>query len=206
MGLREIEAEIGFCKRCHLHKSASVKVVGDYDHTVCPKVIFIGEGPGEEEDKAGRPFVGKSGQILRNELKAFPKTLYCILNSVKCHPAGNAPPTNKQINICRRHLKAQLLYFKPQIIVVLGRTAYKAVMQREMVSMYKQANTTLTGEHLFKGKLIVSVKVFPHPAALLYDRPKWQPIWDSAFASLRYELGLGRPKTSMCSGQRTIFG
>jgi len=104
------------CHKCHLRESC-IRPVGG---SGTGKIMFIGEAPGENEDKLGIPFVGKSGKLLRN---AVGDDNY-FTNAVKCRPPNNRKPLNDEIEACFPYLKEEIDNIKPKIIVFIGKTAY----------------------------------------------------------------------------------
>jgi DNA polymerase len=137
-------------------------------------VMFVGEGPGKEEQETGRPFVGRCGKLLRDMIRAIeiPEEHHYIANVVKDRPPGNRPPENEEIEACSKFLKKQIEIINPKVLVLLGRTAVKALMPNE-------ANTPIGTLRTFKGHLVytqpvtetnhfyASVIVTYHPSALL---------------------------------------
>src|ERR1700690_1220154 len=119
--LRLIREDLGDCTRCPLHKQGRKQIVfgvGD------PKaeLMFVGEGPGADEDEQGEPFVGRAGQLLNNMIKAMGITreqVY-IANIVKCRPPGNRQPERDECETCSPFLMRQIAVIKPQVVVALG--------------------------------------------------------------------------------------
>lgn len=145
-------------------------------------ILFIGEGPGQQEDLSGLPFVGPAGQLLDKMLKAIDFTLddVYIANIVKCRPPGNRDPHEDEQNACLNYLRYQLGLIKPKIIVCLGRIAATAIID----SNYKI--TKERGKWIErKGFWITSTY---HPSALLRDKEKKYPAWEDFKAiKLKYE-------------------
>jgi uracil-DNA glycosylase family 4 len=114
-------------------------------------VMFVGEGPGKEEQETGRPFVGRCGKLLRDMIRAIeiPEEHHYIANVVKDRPPGNRPPENEEIEACSKFLKKQIEIINPKVLVLLGRTAVKALMPNE-------ANTPIGTLRTFKGHLVYS--------------------------------------------------
>ncbi len=121
--LEAVHQEIYRCTRCELHQSNTNYVPGE--GSIQPGIMFIGEGPGEEEDKLGRPFVGKAGQLLDRiiEKMGYKREDVFIGNIVKCRPPGNRDPHRTEVEACLPYLKRQVEILKPRIIVCLGRVA-----------------------------------------------------------------------------------
>jgi len=121
--LEAIHQEISTCTRCPLHKSNTNYVPGE--GSLKPDIMFIGEGPGEEEDKQGRPFVGKAGQLLERiiEKMGYQRRDVFIGNIVKCRPPGNRDPHKAEAEACLPYLRRQMKALNPKVIVCLGRVA-----------------------------------------------------------------------------------
>jgi len=126
--LKEIRAELGDCKRCKLSRGRKNIVFGDGSPRA--RLMFIGEGPGEEEDNQGLPFVGAAGQLLNNLLSklGLRREEVYIANVVKCRPPGNREPEADETGQCLPFLRAQIQAIKPLVIVTLGRVATQAVL------------------------------------------------------------------------------
>jgi len=159
-GLKELENICKNCTLCDLSKTRTNVVFGEGNPKA--KLMFIGEGPGEMEDKTGRPFVGRAGQLLtkiiNNVLELERKDIY-IANIVKCRPPHNRVPTIEEAETCKPYLLKQIDIINPDILVCLGKTAFMYLME---------SNTPISKVRglvfEFKGK-----KVIPtfHPSFLL---------------------------------------
>lgn len=163
------------CTGCDLHA---------YPQTVCllgtgnlnAELAVIGEAPGNNEDRKGKPFVGRSGQLLMdvlNSLGFYRQDLF-ISNVVHCHPENNKTPTTKQINACVHYLQKELDVVKPKVILTLGNTALKAITKRSGVTKYAGRMLEYQGNG-WKAKVIPSV----HPAACLRN-PKYDEMFVDA--------------------------
>ena len=121
--LEQIRAELGDCRRCKLHQKRRNIVFGVGSSTA--ELVFVGEGPGADEDAQGIPFVGAAGQLLTKMIEAmgFKRDEVYICNVVKCRPPGNRDPEPEEIEACEPFLKAQLALLKPKAIVTLGKFA-----------------------------------------------------------------------------------
>ncbi|MDP3181798.1 MAG: uracil-DNA glycosylase [Desulfobaccales bacterium] len=126
--LTEIRAELGDCRRCKLAARRTHIVFGDGASRAA--LMFSGEGPGEEEDLQGLPFVGAAGQLLNNLLNklGLKREEVYIANVVKCRPLGNRDPEADEITACLPFLKKQINAIRPQVIVTLGRIATQALL------------------------------------------------------------------------------
>ncbi|MCW5963185.1 MAG: uracil-DNA glycosylase [Bryobacterales bacterium] len=132
--LSRIREDIGDCKRCRLSHGRTNIVFGSGNEHA--KLVFVGEGPGEDEDLSGFPFVGKAGQLLtrmiegtaeKEGLPILRKDVY-ICNVVKCRPPKNRKPENDEMEICGQFLYRQLAVLQPKAICVLGATAAQALL------------------------------------------------------------------------------
>ena len=131
--LEELKKEISSCTKCPLHRYRNNTVFGDGSWTA--KIFLIGEGPGYEEDRQGRAFVGRSGQLLDRILAAcsFTRTNHVFIgNIVKCRPPENRAPATEEMAACLPFLEEQIQLIKPEIIVLLGATALRALFGTSM--------------------------------------------------------------------------
>ncbi len=120
------------CHLCELSKSRHKAVFGEGNERAV--VMFVGEGPGATEDSTGRPFVGRSGELLTNMIEGvlhIPRSEVYIANIVKCRPPGNRTPTQSEAFTCRPYLNKQIEMIEPKIIVTLGATAYRYLTNDE---------------------------------------------------------------------------
>jgi uracil-DNA glycosylase, family 4 len=168
------------CKKCDLCKTRTNVVFGVGNPEA--EVVFIGEGPGEQEDLQGVPFVGRSGQLLDKMLQAIglyrDKNIY-IANIVKCRPPENRDPLPDEQKSCMEWLNLQLDFIKPKIIVTLGRIA---------AMKFINPNIKITKEHgVFYEKDGVTLMATLHPAALLRN-PLNKPMVFQDFLNLRNEI------------------
>lgn len=135
------------------------------------KIMFIGEGPGADEDKQGVPFVWKAGQLMNKAFQALGinrEEIY-IANIVKCRPPSNRVPEEDEAQACLNYLRNQVVLIKPEIIVLLGSTALKTILGKEY------GITAVRGKWMEKN----GIKYMPtwHPAALLRDENKKIEFW-----------------------------
>ena len=186
----ELERDCLLCEKCPLREGRTQVVFGVGNRNA--KVLFIGEGPGEQEDLQGKPFVGRSGQYLDKLLASVgltrEKDLY-IGNIVKCRPPHNRDPLPEEQDACIDWLRAQTALIKPKIIVCLGRIAAMKIIRPDF---------KITKEHgVFYEKNGVLMMATLHPAALLRN-PAAKPGTLEDFVRLREkmeELGLVAPET-----------
>lgn len=126
-----LQAEVGPCARCDLCKTRTQTVFGSGNKNA--EWMFIGEGPGQNEDLQGLPFVGKAGLLLTEMLRAIglDREQVFIANIVKCRPPGNRDPKPIEIETCKPYLLRQMTLIKPKIVVVLGRVAAQALLSTD---------------------------------------------------------------------------
>ena len=131
--LDEIAGQVRTCSACPLSASRKNTVPGEGNPTR-PDIMFVGEGPGADEDAQGRPFVGAAGQLLDKMIEAmgYKREEVFIANIVKCRPPGNRVPLPEEMNACIPYLKAQIALIKPKIIVALGKTAVQGLLQEDV--------------------------------------------------------------------------
>jgi len=132
--LDEIAAEVSVCTLCPLHKGRTRAVPGEGHPET--EVVFVGEGPGYNEDREGRPFVGQAGGLLNELLKAigWRREEVFITNVVKCRPPGNRDPEPSEIAACAPYLKRQLAVLDPAVVVTLGRHSLQTFMPGARIS------------------------------------------------------------------------
>ena len=183
--LEAVRAEIGDCTRCPLAYAGRRKIVfGDGDPSA--RLMFIGEGPGADEDESGVPFVGKAGQLLNNMIAAMglKREEVYIANIVKCRPPANRQPEYVEATTCSQFLVKQIDIVRPEVIVALGATAATYLLG------VKQSLASLRGEwHSVRG---AKVAVTYHPAFLLRDPRQKGEAWKD-LQRVMAELGL-KPK------------
>jgi len=186
--LEAVRAEIGDCTRCPLAYAGRHTIVfGDGDANA--RLMFVGEGPGADEDAQGLPFVGKAGQLLNNMITAMGlrrEDVY-IANIVKCRPPGNRTPEFVEASTCSQFLLRQIDIVRPQVIVALGATAATYLLG------VRQSLSSLRGRwHATRGaKLAVTY----HPAFLLRDPRQKGEAWKD-LQMVMAELGLERREVS----------
>jgi uracil-DNA glycosylase family 4 len=129
--LDEIRQELGDCQRCKLCQGRKTLVFGSGNPKA--ELVFVGEGPGQDEDEQGVPFVGKAGQLLTKMIEAmgFTRDEVYICNVVKCRPPGNRNPEPDEIQACEPFLMAQLDSIQPKVIVALGKFASQTLLRDE---------------------------------------------------------------------------
>ncbi len=166
------------CRACTLRSGCLGVVFGEGNPSA--RLMLVGEGPGAEEDRQGRPFVGAAGQLLDRILAAggFERFTHCyIANVVKCRPPGNRVPEPAERAACWPNLRAQIRLLRPAIVVLLGATALQAVLDP------RGGITRMRGQWVQKE----GIHFMPtyHPAALLRDPSKKKPVWEDMKAVVR---------------------
>lgn len=167
VGWDNLEGECGDCRKCSLCETRTNVVFGDGSRDA--EVLFIGEGPGAEEDRQGRPFVGRAGKLLDDMLAMIDldRTKVYIANIVKCRPPENRDPLNIEQDACRQWLERQIALLSPKIIVCLGRIAAKYII-RDDYSISREHGVWAETEEGVKTTALY------HPAALLRN-PNLRP-------------------------------
>ncbi len=168
--LEEIRRELGKCSRCKLHRTRRTLVFGEGNEKA--KLMFVGEGPGYDEDVQGRPFVGKAGQLLSKIIQSIhlPREEVYITNIIKCRPPQNRNPEPDEIECCNPFLLKQINAIQPQIICALGTFAAQTLLKTD---------TKITA---LRGKFFdfAGIKVIPtyHPAYLLRNPDRKKEVWE----------------------------
>ena len=179
--LKAISDDIGDCTRCRLHKGRKNIVFGVGN--INADIMFVGEGPGADEDEQGEPFVGRAGQLLNNMIAAMGlkrQDVY-IANVVKCRPPGNRTPEKDECDTCGPFLLRQVEVIKPKVIVALGAVAAKYLLAIND----SMANLRGRWYDLKGSKLAVTY----HPAYLLRDPRQKKETWKDLQMVMKY-LGL----------------
>jgi DNA polymerase len=168
--LEQIHATIGDCTRCPLYQGRTHVVHTEGNRKA--RLMFVGEAPGADEDLQARPFVGRAGQLLTKIIEAIGLKREDVLigNINRCRPPGNRAPTTDEAAVCKPFLLREIAVVQPEVIVVLGNTAMKNLLDT------REGITRLRGRFQdYKG-----IKVMPtfHPAYLLRDPSKKRETWD----------------------------
>ena len=167
----ELSAAVAACRRCRLCEARKQAVLGVGD--VNADWLFVGEGPGAEEDQRGEPFVGQAGKLLDNMLAAIDlkrgRNVY-IANAVKCRPPENRTPTPEETAACRPYLERQIELIRPKLIVALGRPAAQTLLQTEI-----KIATARGKLYDYRG---IPLIVTYHPAYLLRTLPDKAKAWE----------------------------
>jgi uracil-DNA glycosylase len=159
--LELLNSEIATCTKCELHKSRTKAVPGE--GPLDAKVMFVGEGPGQNEDEQGRPFVGAAGKLLTELLESIglKRSEVFITNIVKCRPPNNRAPRKSEVETCNPYLESQMKLIKPQIVCALGTPAITTLLGQEYSA------SRAHGKPVSKEKM--TILPMYHPAAALYD-------------------------------------
>jgi len=180
--LEKVRIRAGRCEACRLAAKRTNMVFGEGNPDA--DIMFIGEGPGEDEDLSGRPFVGKAGQLLtkiiENGMK-IPREQVYIANIVKCRPPANRDPMPDEAQCCIGFLKEQIKIVNPKVLILLGKVAMKNLLGIDW-SMTKAREATYEYE---------GIKVFVtyHPSALLRNESFKRPVWEDIKKAMKY-LGM----------------
>lgn len=181
--LEEIKEEIGDCTRCKLHHGRTNIVFGEGNPKA--RLVFVGEGPGRDEDIQGQPFVGRAGQLLTKIINAMglKRSDVYICNVVKCRPPANRTPEQDEIATCQQFLIKQLRAIDPAVIVCLGSVAAQSVLNTKARLGELRGNFHTYG----RARLMVTY----HPAALLRNPAFKKPLWEDMQLVMK-ELGISK--------------
>lgn len=179
-GLEAIAREVTACTACGLHESRTRTVPGQ-GHPQ-PEIVFVGEGPGADEDREGLAFVGRAGQLLTKMIEAMglDREQVFICNVVKCRPPGNRTPELTEMAACLPYLNRQISILKPRVIIALGATALKGLIEiPEGTGITKLRGTW----QAFGG-----IDLMPtfHPAYLLRNPAMKKYVWEDLKTVLRH--------------------
>jgi DNA polymerase len=184
--LAEVRDTLGECTRCRLHEGRKQIVFGDGNPDA--DLLFIGEGPGEQEDLRGIPFVGRAGELLTQMIEKgleVPRTSVYICNIVKCRPPGNRTPMSDEVQTCQPYLDGQIDAIAPKVIVSLGKPATSLLLGHEV------AITRVRGswQH-YRG-----IPLMPtyHPAFILrqYTPQNRRLVWEDLKTAMAKAVELG---------------
>ncbi len=169
--LKKIKQEVLACQKCSLYKDRIYPVIGQGSHKA--KIMFIGEAPGLNESKTGRPFCGSSGKVLDELLDSINlkrEDVY-ITNILKDRPPKNRDPKIEEINACFGYLERQIKAINPKIICTLGRYSMQLLMQKFGLEQDIQSISKIHGRIFQCGKLFQGLKIIPlyHPAVAIYN-------------------------------------
>ena len=172
------------CRACKLHRGRRQVVFGVGDPSA--RILFVGEGPGANEDRLGEPFVGKAGQLLDRIIEAMglARSDVYIANIVKCRPPDNRDPEPDEVAACEPYLQQQIRIVRPEVLVALGRVAAVTLLRTET------SLSRLRGRwHTYEG---IPLRATYHPAFLLRQPDMKRNAWQDVQAVME-RLGLKRP-------------
>jgi uracil-DNA glycosylase family 4 len=183
------------CVKCRLHSSRTQTVFGVGNPR--PQLVFVGEGPGADEDAQGEPFVGRAGQLLTRMIAAMTLTreqVY-ICNVVKCRPPGNRTPSDDEMETCSPYLLRQLAILRPKVIVTLGRPATQTLLATRLPITRIRGQWADFPPPAFAGMGLPPAKLMPtyHPAYLLRNPAAKAEVWKDLQEVMRV-LGLKVPQ------------
>jgi len=183
----QLEEKANACQDCGLCEKRNSVVFGEGNRDA--DLLFIGEGPGYEEDKQGRPFVGKAGQLLTRIIEAMGlrRADVYIANCVKCRPPGNRNPLPDEIAMCRKYLERQIQLIQPKVICALGKFAAQTLLESE-----RPIGRMRGVFHDYQGILLMPTF---HPAYLLRNPADKKLVWEDVKQIMK-ELGLAVPSLS----------
>jgi len=165
--LGKIKNEVLDCKKCQLYKTRTYPVIGQGNHQT--KIVIVGEAPGSNEDKTGRPFCGQAGNILDELLSLVGirrKEIY-ITNILKCRPPNNRNPSKDEIKACHPYLLRQLEIIKPKIICCLGNFATQFIMEKFGLTDKIEGISKIHGQ-IFVNDDLKIISLY-HPAVVTYN-------------------------------------
>ncbi|OYD08509.1 uracil-DNA glycosylase [Paludifilum halophilum] len=176
MELETVHQRYAGCTRCPLHERRTHIVMGEGNPE--SPLMFVGEGPGADEDRQGRPFVGRAGQLLDRMLEAaeIPRKDIFITNVVKCRPPGNRTPTEREMETCKAILREQFVAIRPVVIVTLGSAPTRSLID-------PQARITKVRGRWYERKGVRMMPTF-HPAYLLRNPASKREAWED-FQAIR---------------------
>lgn len=186
--LEVVRADLGECTRCKLHKTRNTIVFGSGNPQA--EVVFVGEGPGADEDAQGLPFVGRAGQLLTDMINNSAQRMGVplrredcyICNVVKCRPPGNRVPERDEIEACSPFMLRQIQAIRPRVVVALGATAARCLLGRNE-PMHRMRGQWFD----FQGtRLLVTF----HPSYLLRDPTKKKEAWEDMQILFRFLYNL----------------
>lgn len=169
--MEDLKKRIQACTRCPLHKTRNRVIFGEGNHKAA--ILLVGEAPGADEDRVGRPFIGKSGQLLEKIIGVcgFTRKEHVFLsNIVRCRPPGNRIPTSEETEACLPYLLEQIELIDPKIIITLGATPLKTLTGNNAYKITKVRGRWLN----WNNRLLIPVY---HPAALLRNPNLKQDTW-----------------------------
>ncbi len=170
MSLESLKEEVLHCTKCELSRTRTIPVFGEGNPEA--RIMLIGEAPGYNEDKTGKPFVGEAGKVLDvllNSINLKREDIY-IANVIKCRPPNNRKPTQKEIKACTPYLDKQISIIRPKVIGCLGNYATDYIMKK--YGLTPEGISRIHGKVYKVNNLLGSLSIIPlyHPAVAVYDR------------------------------------
>lgn len=169
--LEKIRDDVFSCQKCSLYQTRTNPVIGEGSHQT--SIFFIGEAPGAQEDKEGRPFCGRAGNILDELLKTaeIEREEIYICNILKCRPPGNRNPKTEEIKACTNYLERQIKSIEPKVICSLGNYSTAYILEKYGLKNEIQGISKIHGKIFESGSLFSSIKIIPlyHPAVATYN-------------------------------------
>jgi len=183
--LSQLKDIVASCEKCSLCETRNNTVFGEVNENA--DLMFVGEAPGADEDKQGRPFVGRAGQLLTKIIEALgiKREDVFIANILKCRPPDNRNPLPEEIELCSPYLRKQIEIIKPKVICTLGKFASQTLLNSEVPI------SRLRGQfHEYRG-----IKLMPtyHPAFLLRNSSGKKEVWED-MKKIAKEIGIKIPK------------
>jgi uracil-DNA glycosylase family 4 len=180
--LSKIETEVKGCPLCRLSQTRKNAVAGEGQ--LSSKIMFIGEAPGKNEDQQGKPFVGVAGKVLDQLLKnaGIDRSQVFITNVVKCRPPYNRVPHDDEVDACRPYLNRQISLIDPEIICILGGTAYSSLVGGKAITSNRGKFIKKDGRKYF---------LTIHPAATIYNA-NFLPMLQNDILKLSKEIKKGK--------------
>jgi len=177
MLLEQLHEEIRVCTKCPLSQGRTNAVPGEGSSTA--KIVFVGEGPGAEEDRLARPFVGPAGRLLAELLlhAGMPRSAVFITNIVKCRPPGNREPLPPEVTACRPYLVSQIALIRPALVCPLGSPALRTLLGKDVQISHVHGRA-------FKHRGMLYMPLY-HPAAALHRGNLRQTLFDDMLALRR---------------------
>lgn len=182
--MTNLETEIRECTACELSQTRNCTVPGEGSHQA--RILFVGEGPGADEDREGRPFIGRAGTLLDEALEqaGLDREDVFITNIVKCRPPGNRNPLVEEMDACVHFLEAQHETIQPRLIVTLGKVPAEFLLGRKVY-------ITRENSHLDFMKDGTAVMTVLHPAYVL--RNQRQEVRDAFFGAIQLAKEIAHP-------------
>ena len=175
LALEAIADEVRVCTKCRLHETRTKAVPGEGDPDT--EVVFVGEGPGEQEDRLGRPFIGASGRLLTELIESigWRREEVFITNVVKCRPPGNRDPQPDEMEACSAYLRRQLEVLDPAVVVTAGKFSLNAFRPGDRIS--RTHGTTAPVDPATGARDALAFAMY-HPAFALYQSSNRQTLAD----------------------------